>query len=471
MKLADLLKFGAARSNVIPSILQFPSIDTDGMAKRMRLAERALAQAKRDLPASDSRSLDGVEQDIVNEIGGEAKSQFDRYQENQKTYADRAGSLAIQSLLVQMGAAADDAIADFANRTRNGANVLYLDRKRVIETEQELERFRKKHGVERPARQIKSRVLSVGFLLLIVLAESIANGLFLQRGSTFGLLGGIGLATIIACINVAIGVFAGRIVFPWISHKNWSIGILAFTASAAYVAAAIGFNLLVAHYRTAMIIDPLNAAQLAMKTLKNSPFEIDDIQSWMLFAMGVIFSIAAAIDGWLMDDPYPGYGRVTREHQEAVDLYTEQKAELLGELAAIKNIAEDVIERCIRDIEIRRGEYDSILAKSTALREAIAEHFGHLESAANTLLQFYRDENRKHRKTPPPSRFDERWTHNPPAFERQAILERLREQIDAALAKAMDEAPLQRKRLHDAYLASMGEYRRIDELTARDIAK
>lgn len=81
----------------------------------MRLAERAKEQANRDLPASDSRSLDAVEQEIVNEICEEEKSQFDNYQENKKTYADRAGSLAIQGLLVQLGAAVDDAIANFAN--------------------------------------------------------------------------------------------------------------------------------------------------------------------------------------------------------------------------------------------------------------------------------------------------------------------------------------------------------------------
>lgn len=306
--------------------------------------------------------------------------------------------------------------------------------------------------------------------MLIVLAESIANGLILRTGSPFGLLGGIGLATIIAFINVAVGVFAGRIIFPWISHKNRFIQFLAGTASVAYVMAALGLNLMVAHYRSAMILDPLNAAQLAMKNIQNSPFKVVDIQSWMLFAMGVIFSIASAIDSWLMDDPYPGYGRVTREHQDAAELYTEQKSELLAELETIKDTAESTVDRCVRDIEIRRGEYDSILTKGMALREAMAEHFVHLESAANTLLQAYRDENRKHRKVAPPPRFDERWSHKAPDLEKQTIPERLQQQIDATLAKAMEAAPLQIKKLHDAYLELMAKYRKIDELTAKDIS-
>jgi len=469
MGLGKLLNFGASRTNVVPSIQHFPAIDTQGMIKRMRLAARAGEQAGRELPSSDSRGFDTVEQDIVNEINNEAKSQFDTYLEDQKTYVDRARSLAIHSLLSRIGAAADDAVATFAARTRNGANVLYLLRKDVIETEQELERFRKRQHLTRPARHTGSRTLKFGVLAIILLVESIANGLFLQRGSTLGLIGGVGQAMVIAFINVAIGVLTGWKILPWLTHKNWLAKLFAFSGFLVYVAAAVGFNIVVAHYRTAMSGDPFEAARVTLQTLQAHPFQVDDVQSWLLFAVGVIFSAIATIDAWMMDDPYPGYGRVTRDHQEAAEIYTEQKEELLGELEDIYEGAQAAINTCVRDIDVRQGEYDSILARSQTLQAAMIQHLDHLESAGNTLLRFYRNENRKHRKTAPPPRFDEPWKLSRPVIEERTVPGRVRDQIDAALKEAMTEGPAQRKKLQDAYLEAMAEYKKIDDLTAKDI--
>lgn len=467
--MADFFKFGASRGNVAASTLQFQSIDIDGTSKRLRLGARAKESCQRDLPASDSQSFDAVEQEIANEIEYEVKKDFDRYLENQKTYVDRAGSLAIQSLVIQIGTIATGAITDFAKCTHSGSNELYLLKKDLVETEQELERFRSRHRLERPARNLGPKALKYGFLALILLGESIANGLFLQKGSSLGLLGGIGEAMIIAFINVTIGIIAGSRAAPWVTHRNWLGKIAAVLTIVGLSAGAIAFNLFVAHYRIAMGVDPFEAAHLAIDNFRADPTAISDAQSLMLFGIGLIFSLAAAADGWIMNDPYPGYGRVTLEHRDAADFYTEQKAELLAELEQIKQRAEEAMEECIRDINARQGEYDNILMKSQSLQAAMAQHFDHLISAANTLLRIYRGENLKCRKTPPPPRFDQSWTYQKPSLEKQTIPDRIREQIDAALKTAMEEVPRRRDDLHKAYLEAIATYRKIDDLTAEDL--
>lgn len=471
MAVMDFLNLGAARNNAVASILTFPPLDTDGIARRMRLREKAQENGDRDMPPATSQSLDAVEQDIVNEVEYEAKTQFDRYLQNQKTYVERAGSLSIQPLVTQIMTRSADAIANFRNRTHNGANELYLLRKDVIETEQDLERFRTRHGLDRPVRNQGSRTLKFGVLAIILFIESIANGLFLAQGSTYGLLGGVGEALIIAFINVAIGAGAGRLALPWLTHRNWGAKLIAALLSVGYFALAVGFNLLVAHYRTAMSGDPFEAYNVAWASFRSDPLGITDIRSWMLFVVGLIFSIVAVIDGWLMDDPYPGYGRTARAHQEAAGLYTEQKAELLDELEEIKSDAEQAMDTVVRDIDARQGEYENILMKSHALHAAMAQHFDHLESGANTLLRFYRSENLSHRRAPAPAHFDRTWTYSRPSLETHSIPERIRDQIDDALKRVIEEVPQRRKELHQAYLASMGEYKRIDDLTAKDLSR
>ena len=40
---------------------------------------------------------------------------------------------------------------------------------------------------------------------------------------------------------------------------------------------------------------------------KTDPFGLIEFQSWLLFVLGVVFSIVALIDGLIMRDKYPGY--------------------------------------------------------------------------------------------------------------------------------------------------------------------
>jgi hypothetical protein len=165
MRFKDL--FQTPRTNVVASILQFPAIDTDGMIKKMRLNERAKEQGRANLPATDSQGFDGIEQAIVNEIENEGKTQFDEYLSNQKTYAERANDAGIQALLLQIGATAASASTDFERNTRSGTTELYAFRRDVIETGKELNRFRVRHKLDRPARDIGSRTYKIGLLIFL----------------------------------------------------------------------------------------------------------------------------------------------------------------------------------------------------------------------------------------------------------------------------------------------------------------
>lgn len=462
MGLSDF--FSTPRTNVVASILQFPAIDTDAMIRKMRLRERAQEQARRDLPEANSQAFDAVEQEIVNEIENESKTQYNHYLSHQKTYADRANDAGIQALILKIGAIAPNAAADFERNTRVGTGDLYALKRDVIQTEKELNRFRSANRLTRPVRDIGSRTKKIGLLILILAVESLLNGFFLAKGNVFGLAGGIFEALLIAAINVFVGATVGRFVFPGLAHRNWFVKFIAMLGTVIYFAAAIGFNLAVAHYRNAVTADPFDASIIAYGTLLKDPIGIHDLQSWSLFLFGFFFSLIAAYDGLRMDDPYPGYGHRMRQNLSALHNYTDMKDELLGELEEIKKDADKAMEDLTQTIVSRRGEFEYVVMKSRSLKSEMQQYFSHLESAANTLLRFYRDQNRTHRKSSAPARFDATWTCTRPSLDDEIIADPTRRALDEALRKAIEEAPQQQENLNSAYTKALATYLKIDDL-------
>jgi hypothetical protein len=279
--------------------------------------------------------------------------------------------------------------------------------------------------LDRPPHDFGPKGLKVSILGLLLAIEAVLNGFFLSKGSVFGMVGGVVEAVIIAGLNIAVGVSIGYFVARWLAHRNWGAKLIAAIWIAVYLGAAFGFNLAVAHYRTAMSGDPFDASITAFRELWDRPFGIEDLESWALFVMGCMFSMFAAYDGWRLDDPYPGYGRRMRHNLEALEEYNALKHELLADLDDIKKKAEGEMQDLTRSITSRQGELGNIVMRSQALWGSMREYFGHLETAANTLLAFYRNENQKHRSSRPPERFNASgaWAYPRPALEGPKVSE------------------------------------------------
>ena len=150
MGLADIL--GTPRTNLIPSVMQFPSVDVEGLKKKLKLKDRAREQGAANLPAADSDTFDPVEREIVAEIERTGREQFDQYLEHQKTYAERAADTTVQAHVLKIRSIASSSVADFQRETHVGTGELYARKRAVIQTEAELNNFRKRHKLERPPR-------------------------------------------------------------------------------------------------------------------------------------------------------------------------------------------------------------------------------------------------------------------------------------------------------------------------------
>lgn len=173
-----------------------------------------------------------------------------------------------------------------------------------------------------------------------------------------------------------------------------------------------------------------------------NPLGLDSLYSWGLLAIGLVCAIAAAISAFRMDDPFPGYGAVSRRHRERCEVYAAEVEVATREMQRIRNDAVTETETVRNQLGQQFRERERILNASDALRRRYDEHGAQLEQVANALLETYRAANRAARTEAAPAHFGHRWTLprrpleelNVPAADKAAL-----EASETALGHAITE--------------------------------
>jgi hypothetical protein len=386
-------------------------IDADQLADGLRLVIRAQENAIQELPTTDSTTLDGVEEEVVGSIMAEWNLQRDHLITMLKAYRDRLAELNAASELAQLRLAAASAVVKFRQHKQEARGDLARLRMAYVETRDELAAFRTKHRLNRPARNPSHRWTTIGLLVVMVVIESVMNGLFFAKGSERGLIGGVGTAFGISLVNILVCFFLGLIPARYINWRGWFIRSLSFVFTVAGIGAVLFVHLFAGHLRDATAATSEGQAYgIAVSQIFATPWRLADITSWYLFGLGTLFGLVTLWKGYRHDDPYPQYGELFRRERDASERYNEEHRDFFEEL-------EDVRDETITRFETGIANIPEYVAKShqvRAARSALIEQFrGYeqlAEQAGNRLLSTYRDANRRHRKTPAPKYFATQWT-------------------------------------------------------------
>jgi hypothetical protein len=444
----------------------FPALNIAKLAADLAVGKMGAKRGANEEPSSDSSALDDVESRIVERVEAEKNSAHGVLLDELHLYAERLSGLDFEGRFATIRQAAPAAVSEFRAEAAQGRDELHSLRRHLRDVEAERDEFRRRHRLLRTARAAAggSLTLKIGILVLLFVFEVFLNGFFLAKGSELGYVGGAAEALIFALFNIGVSFLAGAVGVRELNHRNYLRKLFGLLSLLGYLALAIVLNLTLAHYREAAGSFVSDAGQEVLVRLRTAPLGIADVKSWLFFGIGILCSLIAFGDSFLIFDPYPGYGMLERRRTGAYEAYIRRKNELIAALLAIRDEAIEILEEANRDLSVRRSEHDAILESRVRLMRLFDAHQTHLDRTANALLSTYREANKRSRATPPPPRFAvpyalEKITSEPEAGPVSAR-DDLRRSIEESQAVLVEQV----RAIHDEFERAFASYREIDDL-------
>ena len=296
-----------------------------------------------------------------------------------------------------------------------------------------ISKFKNKHGLTRTANIPESLTWSWGLLVVVVVVETIINGVFFGEHVAGSVFQGTSIALLASVINVL--VLGSLIAYSWRlkNHIDESKKALALVISALLIISSLFVNVFVAHYRDALPSaqpaanhecrlgnDERIASAEAWCLLKNEVFNLDGFMSYMLLIIGLAACGYGAWEFYRMTDSYPGYGKLERKRKEMIREMEIAKKEALEKLENKWNYLHDELVEAHKSnnslVKWRRSD--------SAIRDQIKKHEDHkkeiavLEKRCSRDIEIYRAANRDERRGQPyPPKWDKPWKADWPPLD------------------------------------------------------
>jgi uncharacterized protein YukE len=451
-----------------PATTVFLDLNVDRVADELRLGERGSERGADNRPTSDAQTLDDVEHQVVERIEAHKQDANAIYLDHVHTYDERLTALSFEERFATIQQAAPEAVGDFRAEATVGRDELFVLRRRLNESEIERERFRAHHRIERPARlaSLGKIILKIGVLAILFIIEVVINGSFLAKANVGGLLGGAAQAVTFAALNIIASFFWGMVLIRLVNRRNYFLKLIGMLSFLAYLAFATALNLTLSHLREippAVAVSD-NVGQEVLHRLLTAPYGLTDINSWILFAIGFIFSLIAMADGLLFFDPYIGYAGLERRWVDATRQFATARSELIERLRDIREDATETMNEAARDLSVRRSEYDALLQGRSRLAQRFDHHQNQIEQTCRALLEIYREANRKARSTPAPDYFTKAYALPRISYTGAEPDTTARDSLRQMIAETQELLNQQIKAIHEAFDSAVRTYREIDEL-------
>lgn len=453
------------------SLEVFPALDPDVMARDLSVEREGRRRGAMGEPPFAAAGLDEMERRIVERIEAEKKAAHGVFLDQLRVYDERRANLDFEGRFAEIRQAAPAAVSEFKAEAATGRDELNRLRRSIREHEEEKEAFKRANRLTRAPHPPSpgAQAIKYGFVVLLMVFETVLNGTFLAKGSELGLLGGTTEAFAFALLNVMGSFLFGRLGLPQLVHRGLLRKLVGLLALAAWVLFALALNLALAHYRevSGQFLDAGGAAVITR--LIADPLALTDIKSWLFFGIGFFFSVAALIDGYATVDPYPGFGGIQRRLDAAHQTYIDRKQALIDTLLDVRDTYIETLEEANRDLSARRAEYDQILTGRARLVRLFEQHQAHLAEVVGTLLALYRETNRRARRTDPPAHFAvpygfARLSVEADVPDLSAEAASVRERVAEAQRLLVDEVTA----IHREFDAAVARYHQIDDLVRED---
>ena len=390
----------------------FGQFDAEKVAKELNLEKRGAEKGTKNQPSQDSQIPDEIESQIQERIEA-AKSTANEAAENQiLTYNERISNLDFEGHFSDLRQAGPLAISDIQSQIQRGLNEMNTRRRKLLDVEKEFSYFRSYNGLEyRTAKLTTPTGTFLRFLIILIMIvlETYFNGTYLAKGSTQGLIGGIFEAASFALLNIGFSIILTLYMIKQIVRNGLIWKLIGVMGILAWLAVVLVINLGLAHYREVAATFAEGAGSDILVRIVENPFGLVELESWMLFAIGVLFATVTLVDIITFSDIYPGYTKRQMRWDEEHDEYKDEFDSLIQELDDIKEDYNDNLKTIGNALSSRQRELDNIMSGRNRLASLYAAHHEQLQRAANSLFSYYFEANRASRTTPVPERFNRRF--------------------------------------------------------------
>ena len=346
-------------------------LDYDILLKQFDVENEAKQRGAKNSPPKNSKFDDDFHARLkqrYKKLIGDRTSEVNRRMEALETQATNANAEVIFF---------DDAEEQFQNKLNAIKDSISPDLKsaklQIQDLQNQVKVFKENNNLHREASYPDSYNYHFFLILAVILGESLLNTFLFAEGSDLGLLGGWGTAVIISIINVLLGFFVGAFIVKQaysIHQPQKSFGYVGF---GIWGLIAIGFNLAVGHVRQLFEAELYeNAYTVGWQSLMNSPLGIDDFQSWMLVMIGMFCAIVGLYDGLRIDDPYPGYGKISRKLNTAVEDYKGDISDLEEEVTLLYEEYKDRGDASVKNLI---GEENSLRENHDFMKERVNKQY------------------------------------------------------------------------------------------------
>lgn len=381
------------------------------IAEKLRLDEAAAAAANVENPATNAVSLSGDENMIVAEarnFGEKYAARLDEHRRQTEKATEKCENAARESRRRRErtvpGIAPSETDPKITGAALNNAIAAY-------------NQFKQNNGLRRDAGD-DDRLAQFMWVAAVVVVESALNSHFFAPASGRGLSGGFATAFFISIVNVGFAFLGGVLGLRYAkNHCNAAAnlgGLLWFLLCLSVCAAMISLATFYRGHIEVLRGDDLDSAKIAAQAsgaAVKSLFAFDaknlfaSVDSVILFFAGMLCAIAGVWKGYEYDDPYPGFGTMWRQKEDADARHNAAvRANNAAREVWLQNAGGD-----IRQAENNlRAAVDELNTKLGGMRGQSAKLANAPQDAANlagALLQQYRIRNAEIRATDAPSYF------------------------------------------------------------------
>ena len=400
----------------------------------------------RQLGERDRPMLDAVEdqgQSKISQFIAQKKNEAVQLRDERLTEIDKGLAELDRPLLPgALESVAQQALAEFGDVEQGHSDNLKNDLQEWKKRREDFLDFKEENGISREPDYYSPfrRWIGGGGLFVLLLLESGLNGGFLAEGSEAGLFGGWAVAIGFSAVNILapFGLFGPLSRF--VGHVKRRFQIIGWASWAVWVGLALLLNLGLAHYREAseaLVEDP-DAAMVSR--LFTQPFGMETAASWLLFVLGLGFSVLAFYEGWkFWGDSYPGYRSVHVQMSKAKEQFEDLRAEAADELKEVRLKWLAKAEEMLDHARVQPAETRRLLKSEEDLLSTFKDHMEQLQSFGATLIEEYRVANHAVRSDGSvPASHAEPWELLPPSPHRTRTWEP-RQVDDSALAALQAE--------------------------------